>query len=184
MSNEKTVSPTKVVTDEVRFSYLNAFVPRKAPGSDKEKYSVCILCPKTNKALKKRLDNAVQAAIVQGKESKWGGKLPPNLKMPIRDGDLERPDDPNYAGMWFVNCSSDQKPGIVDSDGRTPIINATDIYSGCYGKASLNFFPFMASGNKGVACGLNNLMKTKDGEALAGRASAESDFGGEDNDDL
>lgn len=187
MSNEKTTLPTKVVTDEVRFSYLNAFVPRRAPGSTKDKYCVCLLIPKSNTALKAKLDAAVKAAIEVGRTSTnpkiaWGGKVPPVLKLPIRDGDVEKPDKPEYAGMWFINANSDNKPGVVDKD-LNAILSATEIYSGCYGKSAVNFYPF-GGANKGIACGLNNLQKLRDGEPLSGGASAESDFGGEDNDDL
>lgn len=183
MSNEKTPSATKVVTDEVRFSYLHVFEPKKAPGSDVARYSVAILFPKSNKALKKRIDAAVEAAKLAGKD-KWKGRIPPNLKMPIRDGDAERPDDETYAGMWFFNATSGTKPGIVDSTGKNPIIDATELYSGCYGRVSVNFYPFSNSGNVGVACGLNNMQKLRDGEPLSGRTSAEYDFAGEDNEEL
>ena len=105
------------------------------------------------------------------------GKIMPGLKMPLRDGDEERPDNPEYANSMFVNCSSKIKPGIVDKD-LNPIMSQDEFYSGCYGRASINFYAFNNAGNRGIACGLNNLQKLADGEALAGGASAEEDFGG------
>lgn len=76
----------------------------------------------------------------------------------------------------FVNANSDNRPGIVDIN-LNPIIEKEDFYSGCYGRASINFYAFNTNGNKGVACGLNNLQKLADGERLSGGSSAEEDFG-------
>lgn len=187
MAVKKEAPKTKVVTEEGRMSYVNVFQPRAAEEGGKEKYSLCFLFSKkskTGKRIKAQMDAAVQAAIEIGKTGKWGGKIPPlsKLKLPLRDGDEERPDDEVYAGMWFVNCSSDTKPGVVDEDVQE-IISADEFYSGCYGKVSVNFYPFNNAGSKGVACGLNNVQKTRDGERLGGRDSAENDFGGGEEED-
>ena len=96
-------------------------------------------------------------------------------KLPLRDGDVEREDDEVYAGHYFVNANANTKPGIVDKHGQ-PIMDSTEFYSGCYGYASISFYPFNANGNRGIACGLNNLMKTADGDPLGGRSRAEDDF--------
>ncbi len=169
-------SPTKVVTGLVRFSYAHLNEPYSNEEGKEKKYSTAILIPKTDKLTLGRIERAVEAAIEQGK-SKWGGKVPPasKLKKPLRDGDEEKPDDPNYAGMMFLNCSSKQKPGIVDAN-RQQILDADEIYSGMYGFVSLNFFPYDSNGSKGVGAGLNNVMKAKDGEKLGGGSSAEEDF--------
>lgn len=53
-----------------------------------------------------------------------------------------------------------------------------------YGRASISFYAFNSSGNKGIACGLNNLQKIHDGEPLGGKGSAESDFATDDDDDF
>lgn len=176
---------TSLIIGPVRFSYLNALVPKAAPGSQKPKYSVSLLIPKTDKELKKRIDAAIAAAMAAG-ESKLKGVKASKLKMPVRDGDEEREDE-NYAGHWFINASSDQKPGFVNKDLQ-PIVDPDEIYSGMYGRASVNFYAFDTAGNKGIACGLNNLQKLKDGENLTGRKKAEDDFNDgavfEDDDDL
>ena len=168
---------TKVVTGKVRFSYVNIFKARSfTPGQD-EKYSICLLIDKKDKATLSKIKTAIEAAKRQGIADKWGGKLPANLKLPLRDGDAERADEaPEYEGMYFLNANSNQKPGIVDKD-LNEILDPTEVYSGCYGRASINFFPFNSNGNKGIAVGLNNIQKLEDGEPLgATRASAEEDF--------
>ncbi len=166
---------TKVVTSKVRFSFLHVFEPTSM-GEDKDKkYSVSLIIPKTDTVLLDRLKKAIAAATEQGKTGKFGGKVPATLKLPLRDGDLERADDPSYANSFFMSASSKTKPGIVDANLQ-PIINETDIYSGCYGRASINFYPFNANGSKGVACGLNHIQKLEDGEALGSRGKAEDDF--------
>ena len=105
------------------------------------------------------------------------------LKTPLRDGDVERPDDEAYADSYFVNANSSTAPGIVDAD-RQPILDHSEVYSGVYGRASINFYAFNSNGNKGIACGLNNLQKIRDGEPLGGRSRAEDDFADEDEEDF
>ena len=105
------------------------------------------------------------------------------IKLPLRDGDIERPDDEAYAGCWFVNANNTAAPGIVDAE-RQPILDRSEVYSGVYGRASISFYAFNSSGNKGIACSLNNLQKIADGEPLGGHASAEADFATDDDDDF
>ena len=177
------MSSTKVITGKVRFSYVNIFKSRAFSGSDDEKFSICLLIDKEDKKTLKAINNAVQAAIQDGISSKWNGKKPANLKLPLRDGDEDRPEAPEYAGMMFLNANSTQKPGIVDRN-LMEIIDPDEVYSGCYGRASINFYPFNVNGNRGIGVGLNNIQKLTDGERLGStRASAESDFGGDDFED-
>lgn len=175
---------TKVITGKVRASFVHVFEPASVNGSE-PKYSCSFIIPKSDT----ETIAAIQAAIKQAKEdgvAKFGGKIPPNLKMPLRDGDIDRPDDPNYADCYFVNANSKEKPGVVDRR-RIPITDPLELYSGCYVRASLNFFAFNTNGNKGVACGLQNLQKWCDGEPLGGRVRAEDEFDAldaEDDDDF
>lgn len=182
---------TKVITGKVRLSYCYIFEPRPDDNGD-EKYSCSILIPKEDKETLRKIKAAVDAAVELGKTSKWGGKIPANLKKPLRDGDEERPDDPAYAGHYFLNATSRTKPGIAKpigkgSDGKMKfqeITDSTEVYSGCYAKVSLNFYPFDAKGNRGVAAGLNNIVKVQDGEFLGGRASIQDEFADVDFDDV
>ena len=188
-TNNKETTSTKVITGLVRFSYAHVFKPVSVGETDEPKYSVSLIIPKSDTATIEKIKAAVAAAKEQGKSAKWNGKIPAGLKLPLRDGDEERPDDEAYAGSYFVNCSSLQKPGIIDA-AKKPITDEEEFYSGCYGRASINFFAFNAKGNKGVAAGLNNLQKIKDGDPLSGRQSAEADFdddfgsGFDDDDDV
>ena len=169
---------TKVVTGLIRMSYVNIFKSRSFSDGQDAKYSMCILIPKEDKATIKKIKAAIEEATQEGIASKWGGKRPANLKLPLRDGDEERADEAEeYEGMYFLNASSNSKPGIVDKD-LNEILDPDEVYSGCWGRVSINFYPFNSNGNKGVGAGLNNVQKVKDGEHLgAARASAESDFG-------
>lgn len=180
---------TKVITGKVRLSYTHVFEPQENDSGDM-KYSTAILIPKSDKETLRKIKAAVDAAKELGK-SKWGGKVPANCKTPLRDGDEERPDDEAYAGHYFLNASSKNKPGIAkptgkDGNGKTKfqeITDSTEVYSGCYAKVSLNFYPFDAKGNRGVAAGLNNIVKVQDGDFLGGRSSVNDDFANEDFDD-
>ena len=130
--------------------------------------------------------NAIKAAIEQAKKdsvSKWGGKIPANLKLPLRDGDIDRPDDEAYAGCYFFNANSRQAPQVVDSKVQ-PILDQSEVYSGCYGKISVTFYGYNSNGNRGIAAGLGNIQKLKDGESLGGRTSAADDFQTEDDEDF
>jgi len=143
----------KVITGKVRFSYANVFEPKSINGSD-PKYSVSLIIPKEDKVTIDKIKAAIEVAKKEG-ISKLGGKIPANLKTPLRDGDIDRPDDPAYANSYFVNANSTIRPGIVDANLQ-PIIDSTEFYSGCYGRASIVFYAYNANGNKGIACGLQN----------------------------
>lgn len=176
-----TNTDTKVITGKVRFSYAHLFKPVAISEGQEPKYSVCLLIPKSDKETLTKIKKAVEAAKQAG-INLWGGKIPANLKLPLRDGDEERPEQPEYAGMYFLNATSKQAPGIVDKQ-MNEIIDSTEVYSGCYGRASINFYPFNQAGNKGVACGLNNIQKLADGDYLGGRSRAEDDFDAVEDDE-
>lgn len=179
---------TKVVTGKVRFCYVNVFEPTAMNEGDTPKYSTCILIPKDDAKTIEKINKAIEAAKQAGKAklADKNGKIPStNLKLPLRDGDDERGDDPAFEGMYFINANSQRKPSIVDKD-LNPIMEKEEFYSGCYGRASINFYAFNVS-SKGIAAGLNNLQKLEDGEMLAGGSTPEEDFGGEnewDDDDM
>ena len=184
--NQKHTNPLKVITGkDTRWSYCNVW-EAKAINGGTPKFSVSLLIPKTDSVTVKKIKAAIEAAYREGEAKlKGNGKTVPPLtaiKTPLRDGDAERPDDPAYAGHYFVNANSATAPGIVDADCQ-PILTRSEVYSGVYGRASISFYAFNSSGNRGVACGLNNLQKIRDGEPLGGRASAESDFSDFDDED-
>lgn len=171
-----TTNPTRIVTGEVRLSYAHVWEPNSIQGG-KPKYSVSLIIPKSDTATITAIEKAVDAAIEAG-IGKFGGKRPNKaaLKLPLRDGDIER-DDEAYANAYFLNANSLTAPQIVDIN-VAPILDRAEVYSGCYARVSLSFFAFNTSGNRGIACGLGNIQKTRDGESLGGgRVSAETDFG-------
>lgn len=183
----KFVNPTKVITGpDTRWSYCNAW-EAKAINGGTPKFSVSLIIPKSDTKTIAKIKSAIQAAYEEGQSKlKGSGKSVPSLKAiktPLRDGDLERPDDEAYANSYFINANSASAPGIVDAD-RQPIIDHSEIYSGVYGRASINFYAFNSNGNKGIACGLNNLQKIKDGEPLGGKSRAEDDFADDEDDFL
>ncbi|MGE5390473.1 MAG: DUF2815 family protein [Deltaproteobacteria bacterium] len=171
----------KVITGKVRFSYANIWEPKSINGGE-EKYSVSIIIPKSDKKTIADIKAAIDKAKKEG-ASKFGGKVPANLKLPLRDGDIDRADDEAYKGSYFVNANSKDKPGIVDRNVN-PIIDQDELYSGCYGRASITFYAFNQNGNKGIACGLQNLQKLADGEPLSARSRAEDDFSTVEDDDF
>ena len=188
MSNnvKEQVNPCKVITGKCRASYANLNDPKSINGG-KLKYSVSIIIPKTDETTLNKIQAAIQAAYIEGEgKLKGTGKtVPPlaSLKTPLRDGDAERPDDEAYANAYFVNANSDTAPGLVDRD-RNNIMERSEIYSGIYARFSINFYAFNTNGNKGIACGLNNVQKLSDGTPLGGKSRAEDDFDTYDDEDF
>lgn len=184
---KKYTNPTKVITGpKTRWSYANVWEPKSINGG-KPKYSVSLIIPKSDKATVTRVKEAIQAAYEEGESKlKGNGKVVPALsviKNPLRDGDLERPGDAAYADSYFINANSATAPGLVDVN-CDHIIDRSEVYSGVYGRASINFYAFNSNGNKGIACGLNNLQKIADGEPLGGKSRAEDDFATVSDDDF
>lgn len=171
---------TKVVTGpDTRLSYAHIWEPSSINGSD-PKYSVSLIIPKTDTKTVEAIKAAIKAAYDEGiNKLKGNGKTAPALnaiKQPLRDGDAERPDDDAYAGCYFLNANSKTQPQVVDRAVQ-PILDQNEVYSGCYGRVSVNFYAFNSNGNKGVACGLGNIQKIRDGERLGGGpSSATEDF--------
>ena len=183
----KFANPTKVITGpKIRWSYVNVWEPKSINGGA-PKYSVSLIIPKSDTKTVTAVKNAIQAAYDEGQSKlKGNSKSVPALsaiKNPLRDGDAERPDDEAYKDSYFINANSATAPGIVDA-ARQPILERSEVYSGVYGRASINFYAFNSNGNKGIACGLNNLQKISDGEPLGGKTRAEDDFADEEEDFL
>lgn len=174
---------TKVITGIVRLSYANCWEPKSINGGA-EKYSVSLIIPKSDVKTIAAVNAAIDAAIEEGK-GKFGGKVPNKaaLKLPLCDGDIDRPDDEAYAGSYFINANSNTAPQIVDKQVN-PILDHSEVYFGVYARVSINFYAFNSNGNRGIACGLGNIQKVRDGEPLGGRANAADDFATEADDDF
>ena len=183
----KYMNPTKVITGpNTTFSYLNCWDPKAIQGGT-PKFSVSLIIPKSDVKTIEKIKVAIQAAYEEGQSKlKGNGKSVPalsTLKTPLRDGNLERPDDEAYKNSYFINANSGTAPGIVDAD-RNPIIDRSEMYSGVKGRASINLYAYNVNGNRGIACGLNNLQKISDGTPLGGKSRAEDDFATEDDEDF
>lgn len=182
-------SPTTVVTGKnTRFSYLNANEP-KAPmdGRGTPKYSASLIIPKSDAVTYEKINKAIKAAYDEGQGKLRGnGKTVPkleNLRTPLRDGDAERPDDAAYRNSWFLNANSTRKPKAFDENGNE-IIDSSELYSGIYGKAMINFYAYNVNGNKGIAAGFQGLKKLRDGEPLGGTNITADAFDDDDDDDF
>lgn len=173
-------NPLRSMTGVCRLSYEHLMKEyANQPGAE-AKYSATLLIPKTDVNTKADIDSSIQAAIQKGISEKWGGTQPPNLKIPLHDGDGLRqsgePFGPECKGHWVMTASSKLKPQVVDQNGNDIII-ASEVYSGMYARVTLNFFPYNSNGNRGIGCGLGNVQKLADGEPLGGRTTAADDFG-------
>jgi len=173
---------TKVITSKVRFSFVHVFTPKAVQEGGPAKYSVTILIPKDDKVLLRKIKKAIESAKALG-IPKWEGKIPKKLKTPLGDGDEEEKEDyEGFADHYYINCISGTKPGVVDKNVE-PILSQDELYSGCFGRVSINFYPYNVGVNKGIAAGLNNVQKLSDGEHLGGRVDAASDFDDDFQDD-
>ena len=186
-ANRINQNPMKVITGpDTRWSFANVWEPKSINGGT-PKYSVSLIIPKSDTRIVAKIKAAIEAAYHEGEAKlKGNGKAVPPLsviKTPLRDGDTERPDDPAYANAYFINANSATAPGIVDANCQ-PILNRSEVYSGVYGRASINFYAFNSNGNRGIACGLNNLQKIRDGEPLGSKSRAEDDFATDPDEDF
>ena len=183
----KVMNPTKVITGKrTVMYYLNVNEPKAPMGGGTPKYSVSLIIPKSDTVTIAKIRSAIQAAYDEGQSKlKGNSKFVPaleDIKTPLRDGDKERKGDDAYANAYFVNANSTTKPGVVDAD-RNPILDSSELYSGIIGRASINFYAFNSNGNRGIACGLNNIQKLADGTPLGGHSRAEDDFADLDDED-
>lgn len=179
-------NPTKVVTGpNTIFSYLNCWDPKAIDGG-KPKYSVSLIIPKSDTRTIEKIRAAIEAAYEEGQSKLKGanGTVPPldKLKTPLRDGDEERADDPVYKNAYFINANSSTAPGVVDIE-RNDILDRSEMYSGVKGRASINLYAYNVNGSRGIAAGLNHLMKVSDGTPLGGKGRAADDFADLDDDD-
>lgn len=184
--SKKYVNPTKVVTGTCTFSYLNCWEAKSINGG-KAKFSVSLIIPKSDTKTIEKIKAAIQAAYEEGQAKlKGNGRSVPALsviKTPLRDGDMERPDDPAYANSYFINANSETAPGIVDKN-LNKILDRSEMYSGVKGRASISMYCYSVNGSRGIACGLLNLMKEADGAPLGSKSRAEDDFATDEADDF
>lgn len=176
------MNATTITTGKVRLSYCHLNAPVRDPGSDKEKYSASIIVPKTDRATLNAINAAIEEAKKVGVSSKWGGKMPSKLSTPLRDGDVDRPDDPAYANSYFFSAkaNADRRPRIFDT-ALQEILDPSEVYSGCYARVNINFYPYDTNGNRGVSAGLQLVQKVADGTPLGGSVpSAAEAFGAAD----
>lgn len=175
---------TKVITGKCLLSYAHLFKPQAGISGGDEKYSVSLVIPKDDKATIEKIERAIEKAIKEG-VGRYGAKFGKgaNFRTPLRDGDTDKPDDPSYTNSYFLNVNSKTKPGVVDKD-LNPILDQTEVYSGCYGRASIVAFPYSVNGSSGISFALHNIQKLEDGEPLGGKARAEDDFSDFEDDDI
>ncbi len=173
---------SNVMTPVFRASYPALFKSKLNDLNGEQEYSVVALFPKN--ADMSKLKAAAQAVI----EEKWGkekNKWPKNLKSPFRlQEEREKYDEEtgkkllpagHEAGAIFMNLKSKQKPGLVNADVQD-ILDASEIYAGCYCRATVRPYAYEVKGNAGIAFGLQNVQKVKDGDPLSGRTKATDDF--------
>lgn len=170
-----------ITTGKVRASYAHLFQPHAMPGSTDAKYQVTLLIPKSDTATLNTIYTEMERAKQAGLQKVFGGAMPPVINYPVYDGDGARPNGEPFGeeckGHMVLRASSREKPAVVDIHVQ-PILNPAEMYSGCYIRASIDFFAYSQSGNRGIGCGLNAVQKVSDGEALTSRVTAEEAFGG------
>ena len=175
---------TKVITGKCLLSYVFVNKPKAAVAGGEEKYSLSAIIPKNDKATLGKIEAAIEKATKEG-VSRFGSKFgkAPSFRIPLRGGDVDKPDDEAYKDSYFLNVNSKTKPGLVDKDVN-PILDPTEVYSGCYGRVSITGFPYSVNGSTGISFSLNNVQKLEDGESLGGKPRAEDDFSAFADDDI
>lgn len=169
-----------MLTGRFRASYAQVFTPQSMNGGE-PKYSISMLIPKSDTATLNAIYAEIERVKNEAIQTTFQGKVPPQLQMPIHDGDGLRPSGEPFGeeckGHMVLRASSRNKPSVVDMNVQ-PIIDPNQFYSGCYARATVNFYAYNQNGNRGIGCGLNNIQKLEEGEPFSGRTTAEEDFGG------
>lgn len=175
---------TKVITGKCLLSYVFVSKPKAAVAGGEEKYSLSAIIRKDDKATLEKVESAIEKATKEG-VARFGSKFgkSPSFRMPLRDGDTDKPDDAAYKDSYFLNVNSKTKPGLVDKDVN-PILDPSEVYSGCYGRVSIVAFPYSVNGSTGISFALQNVQKLEDGDSLGGKARAEDDFSAFADDDI
>lgn len=171
----------KVLTAEVRLSYVHIDKPYAQDQNAEPKFSCTILLPKTETACYNEIVQAIEAAKQDGIRGKWKGACPPNPSITLYDGDglKERsgePYGPECHGHWVITAKSNWKPQVVHVSNIQCPLPEGSIKSGDYGRVVLTFYPYDSNGNRGIACSLGNIMMTREGESLGGQTNAADDF--------
>jgi len=172
----------RYVTPVFRLSYPNVFVPRAAKKGGDPKYGLSAIWTPSKftdkekvlwKAILKALDEEAQTRFKKPFKS-----LPANIKRGLRNGN-EKPELEGYGeGTIFASVTSKMAPGVIDRNKNTISPdegNADEIYPGCYCRATVTVYGYDNEG-KGLALGLMNLQKVKDGTRLDSRTNAAEDF--------
>lgn len=179
---------TKVVTGKVRFSFVNIFEPRASQDGGDPKYSVTLLIPKSDKVTMGKIKEAMEEARQNFCAKNGSSTLPAKPSNTLHDGDGQKDNGDDYGpeckGHYVMTVSSKDRPVIVDA-ARNEILDRTEVYSGCYGRAAINFYGYNSHGKKGISAGLLSVQKLTDGEPFGTRGSADDfDDDYEDDDDI
>lgn len=184
----------KAKTGVVRFTFCHLAEPYAYADGPNKKYSVDILIDKADTATLNTINANYDAARQKGINdygNSFATKATPFIR-PVGsdkgllvdcDQDPRLMSDANYKGMYKLSVKSTTAPDVCKIQGGQLVIIpkeqiASEVYSGCYGKITFNFFPYI-KGTGGISCGLSNVLKTMDGDYLGGRASGTSDFADE-----
>ena len=170
---------TKITTGKVRFSFCNIWEPKASNDGGEPKYSVALLIPKSDTATL----GAIKAAMAEARENfcnrNGANSLPAQPVTPLHDGDGTKPNSgepygPECKGHYVMNVSSKVKPKVFDNSTPRPqeILDPAEVYSGCYGRASINFYGY-SNRRKGIGAGLLAIQKLADGKPFGTVGSAD-----------
>ena len=177
---------TKIITGKVRFSYVNIFEPKEDASGGNPKYGVTLLIPKSDTVTVGKIKEAIAEAREVFCKRNGATALPQKPNHTLHDGDGVRdsgdPYGPECKGCYVITVSTRQKPVIVDNM-RNPITDPGEVYSGCYGRAAINFYGYNSNGKKGISAGLQSIQKLHDGEPLGGARGSADDFADDFQDD-
>ena len=167
---------TKVVTGKIRFSFVNIWEAKEPQGGGEPKYSITLLIPKADTLTMGKIKAAMAEARENFCKRNGANALPQKPVHTLHDGDGARDNGEDYGpeckGHYVITVSSKQKPVIVDNTGN-PITDPGEVYSGCYGRASINFYGYSKNGKKGISAGLLAVQKLHDGEPFGTVGSAD-----------
>lgn len=155
---------TKVVTDLVMFVNANLYAPISFAQGSTPKFTLTLVIPKSDSEMIRKITSAYEETKKFNSQF-LGAHFDKTESSVLQDGDL-KVNDKCFKDAYYINTSSREQPGVVDTD-LNPIIQSEEVYDGCFGRASITFYPYKVGTKSGIAVGLNNVMKMKDGERVS-----------------
>jgi hypothetical protein len=172
----KNVTGQRVITPKARLSFPSLLKPDVGGQYSDNKFKATLIFDKNDKAVMEGL-KAMNAACKKVAAEAFGADIK-GIDMPFRNGDEKAEKADFYKNTILITAKSKYRPGLCAADPKVEITEESDLYGGCWVRASLVPFSYAQGKNRGVSFRLCNVQKLAEGEQFGGtRVAPADDFG-------